>query len=73
MSKKVAIYCRVSTVEQAEEGYSIDEQRRRNIEYCEKEGHEVFKVYEDRGISGKDIKNRPALKELLKDAEERKL
>ena len=25
MSKKVAIYCRVSTVEQAEEGYSIDE------------------------------------------------
>ena len=26
MSKKVAIYCRVSTTEQAEEGYSIDEQ-----------------------------------------------
>ena len=48
MSKKVAIYCRVSTVEQAEEGYRyFDEQRRRNIEYCEKEGHEVFKVYED--------------------------
>lgn len=68
MSKKVAIYCRVSTVEQAEEGYSIDEQRRRNIEYCEKEGHEVFKVYEDRGISGKNISGRPGLKELLKDA-----
>ena len=68
MSKKVAIYCRVSTVEQAEEGYSIDEQRRRNIEYCEKEGHEVFKVYEDRGISGKNISGRPGLKELLQDA-----
>lgn len=68
MSKKVAIYCRVSTVEQAEEGYSIDEQRRRNIEYCGKEGHEVFKVYEDRGISGKNISGRPGLKELLKDA-----
>lgn len=27
-SKKVAIYCRVSTIEQAEEGYSIDEQER---------------------------------------------
>lgn len=26
--KKIAIYCRVSTVEQAEEGYSIDEQER---------------------------------------------
>ncbi len=68
MSKKVAIYCRVSTVEQAEEGYSIDEQRRRNIEYCEKEGHKVFKVYEDRGISGKNISGRPGLKELLQDA-----
>lgn len=68
MSKKVAIYCRVSTVEQAEEGYSIDEQRRRNIEYCEKEGHEVFKVYEDRGISGKNISGRPGLKDLLQDA-----
>ena len=32
-----------------------------------------YKVYSDRGISGKDIKNRAALKELLKDAEERKL
>lgn len=68
MNKKVAIYCRVSTIEQAEEGYSIDEQRRRNIEYCEKEGHEVFKVYEDRGISGKNISGRPGLKDLLQDA-----
>ena len=34
--------------------------------------YSVYKVYSDRGISGKDIKNRPALKELLKDAEERK-
>lgn len=68
MSKRIAIYCRVSTVEQAEEGYSVDEQRRRCIEYCEKENHEVFKVYEDRGISGKNISGRPGLKDLLKDA-----
>ena len=68
MSKRVAIYCRVSTIEQAQEGYSVDEQRRRCIEYCEKEGHEVFKVYEDRGISGKNISGRPGLKDLLKDA-----
>ena len=72
MSKRVAIYCRVSTVEQAEEGYSVDEQRRRCIEYCEKEGHEVFKVYEDRGISGKNISGRPGLKDLLKDANDKK-
>lgn len=43
MSKRVAIYCRVSTVEQAEEGYSVDEQRRRCIEYCEKKGMKFSK------------------------------
>ena len=72
MSKRVAIYCRVSTIEQAQEGYSVDEQRRRCIEYCEKEGHEVFKVYEDRGISGKNISGRPGLKDLLKDSNDKK-
>ena len=68
----VAIYCRVSTIEQAEEGYSIDEQERLLRDWCNKMNYSVYKVYSDRGISGKDIKNRPELKELLKDAEERK-
>lgn len=36
MSKRVGIYCRVSTIEQAEEGYSIDEQKIKIQEYCEK-------------------------------------
>lgn len=70
--KIIAIYSRVSTIEQAEEGYSIDEQERLLIEYCKKKGYEVYRCYSDRGISGKDIKNRPALKELLNDAEEKK-
>ncbi|WP_294379164.1 recombinase family protein [uncultured Clostridium sp.] len=74
LSKKtlVAIYSRVSTIEQAEEGYSIDEQERLLIEWCKKMDYEVYKCYADRGISGKDIKSRPALKELLSDAEEKK-
>ncbi|MBD8046965.1 recombinase family protein [Clostridium faecium] len=74
LSKKtlVAIYSRVSTIEQAEEGYSIDEQERLLIEWCKKMGYEVYKCYADRGISGKNIKSRPALKELLSDAEEKK-
>lgn len=72
LSKKtlVAIYSRVSTIEQAEEGYSIAEQERLLIEYAEKNGCEVYKCYSDRGISGKNIEARPALKELLRDAEE---
>ncbi len=59
--KIAAIYCRVSTQEQAEEGYSIGEQERLLKEYCEKHDYEVFQVYVDAGISGKDIKHRPAI------------
>ena len=70
--EQVAIYCRVSTIEQAEEGYSIDEQERLLRDWCNRMNYSVYKVYSDRGISGKEVKNRPALKELLKDAEERK-
>ena len=72
MNKKVAIYCRVSTTEQAEEGYSIDEQNIKIREYCEREGHEIYNLYEDRGISGKNITNRPGIKQLLQDATENK-
>ena len=70
--KRLALYTRVSTIEQSEEGYSIDEQERLLMSWAEKNNYEVYKCYSDRGISGKDIKNRPALKELLKDAEEKK-
>ena len=70
--KIIAIYTRVSTLEQAEEGYSIDEQERLLMDYCRRNNYEVYKCYSDRGISGKDIKHRPALKELLKDAEDKK-
>lgn len=66
---RIAIYCRVSTIEQAEEGYSIAEQERLLTEWCSKMDYLVTKSYSDRGISGKAMNNRPALKELLKDAE----
>ena len=64
----IAIYCRVSTEEQSENGYSIDEQERLLEEWCKKMGYVIYKCYSDRGISGKNIKDRPALKELLSDA-----
>ncbi|MEG1870391.1 MAG: recombinase family protein [Peptostreptococcaceae bacterium] len=72
VSKRVAIYCRVSTTEQAEEGYSIGEQDVKITECCNREGHEIYKVYEDRGISGKNITNRPGIKQLLHDATQNK-
>lgn len=69
--KRVAIYARVSTTEQAEEGYSIDEQTRLLHQYCEREGYVVYKDYADRGISGKSIKGRASLQQLLDDAKEK--
>lgn len=70
-AKKVAIYARVSTTEQAEEGYSIDEQLRLLHEWCERQGYVVYKEYADRGISGKNINGRPALKQLINDAKQK--
>ncbi|MBE4907867.1 recombinase family protein [Bacillus luteolus] len=70
--KKVAIYARVSTTEQAVEGYSIDEQLRLLKEWCDQHGYEVYKEYADRGISGKSIEGRPALKSLLEEAKQNK-
>lgn len=67
-TKRVAIYARVSTTEQAEEGYSILEQERLLTEWCERNGYIVHEVYADRGISGKSVKKRPALVKLLEDA-----
>lgn len=68
LQKKVAIYTRVSTIEQAEEGYSIDEQLRVLREYCDDHGYAIFQEYADKGISGKNIKGRPGLVHLLNDA-----
>lgn len=72
MIKKAAIYCRVSTQEQAEEGYSLEEQQRLIREYCQQKNYEVAMVYEDAGISGKDIRHRPAMQQLLEDASKKK-
>ncbi|MGG0203653.1 recombinase family protein [Bacillus mycoides] len=71
-TKTVAIYARVSTIEQAEEGYSVDEQIRVLNKFCEREGYLVYDEYVDRGISGKNISGRPAIQRLLLDAEQKK-
>jgi site-specific DNA recombinase len=65
---KAAIYVRVSTIEQAEEGYSISAQISLLNDYSKTFNYDVYKIYQDAGISGKNIKDRPALKDLLKDA-----
>lgn len=63
---KVAIYIRVSTKRQVEEGYSLESQKERLIKLCETNGYIVYKVYADEGKSGKDT-NRPAFQEMMND------
>ena len=66
--KKVAgIYIRVSTEDQAREGFSLGEQREKLIDLCRFKEYEVYKVYEDAGISAKDMKHRPKFQEMLDD------
>ena len=57
---------RVSTEDQAREGFSLPEQEKRLRAMCEFKGYEVYKVYEDAGISAKTGNKRPAFDELDK-------
>lgn len=66
MSQKVALYIRVSTQEQVQEGYSIDAQTERLQAYCKAKDWMVFGTYTDAGFSGSNTK-RPALQRLLND------
>ena len=68
---KVAIYVRVSTTSQAEEGYSIEEQIDKLESYCKIKDWTVYKVYTDGGFSGSNTE-RPALERLIKDADKKK-
>ena len=71
--KKVAgLYIRVSTEDQAREGFSLPEQEKRLRAMCEYKGYEIYKVYEDAGISAKTGNTRPAFEELLEDIKDKK-
>lgn len=66
MIRKVAIYARVSTTNQAEEGYSIDGQIDSLEKYCEAMGWDVYNKYIDAGFSGGSL-NRPEMTNLIND------
>lgn len=61
----IALYSRVSTAEQAKEGYSIGEQQKRLVAYCQSRGWKNYKQFTDPGYSGGNMK-RPALQEMVK-------
>ena len=65
--RKIAIYTRVSTEDQAKEGYSLEVQREYLESFAKRESYEVFKVYCDDGVSAYSTR-REALQQLLADA-----
>lgn len=72
--KKIAgLYIRVSTEDQAREGFSLPEQEKRLRTMCEYKGYEIYKVYEERGISAKTGNHRPKFEELLQDIRDKKV
>lgn len=70
--KQVAIYIRVSTLDQASDGYSLDAQEKVLRKWCEERKYNVYDLYADKGISGKDIEHRPDINRLLNDAKNSK-
>ncbi len=66
--RRCGLYVRVSTIGQAEEGESLDEQEQRLKAFCEYKGWKNYNVYREEGRSAKDT-NRPALQRLLSDIE----
>gem|GEM_PF-612867 len=64
---RVAGYCRVSTEEQAQEGVSMDAQKKYLREWADRMGWTRTVLYADPGCSGKD-RERPKLKKMMEDA-----
>ena len=73
-NKKICgLYMRVSTEDQAREGFSLGEQEEKLLQLCKFKELEVYKVYKDAEISAKDMEHRPQFQEMLKDMKEGKL
>lgn len=64
---KAAIYIRVSTDRQADEGFSLEAQHDLLMDVLERKGMELYRVYSDPGISGKTMKKRPGIQQMIAD------
>ena len=65
--KKCGLYMRVSTEDQAREGFSLPEQKERLESFCKFKGYEIIDYYQDAGISAKTGNHRPEFERLKDD------
>lgn len=61
------LYCRVSTQMQSSDGVSLETQKKQLQSYCTFKKYKVEQIYEDAGISGKDVEHRPAFRAMMRD------
>ena len=65
---KIAAYCRVST-DKDEQIDSLNHQKEFFMEYAKRNGHDLFRLYADEGITGTSVKKREQFQRLMRDAE----
>ena len=73
MKNLCGLYLRVSTEDQAREGFSLPEQKERLEIFCKFKGYEIVDYYEDAGISAKTGNYRPEFERLKEDIKSKKI
>ena len=73
MKNLCGLYLRVSTEDQAREGFSLPEQKERLETFCKFKGYEIVDYYEDAGISAKTGNYRPEFERLKKDIKSKRI
>lgn len=71
--KNAGIYVRVSTERQVQEGYSVSAQKENLTNFAKAHCFNVYDIYADEGISGKNIEGRPSIKRLIQDIKDGKI
>ena len=71
--KRCGLYMRVSTEDQAKEGFSLPEQKERLESFCKFKGYEIVEYYQDAGLSAKTGNHRPEFERLKNDIKSKKI
>lgn len=71
--KKAAIYTRVSTSMQVEDGSSLDNQLDKLQAFCSYNNYKIIKQFSDPGISGRKFENRPQFMEMIKMVDKKEI
>ena len=73
MKNLCGLYLRVSTEDQAREGFSLPEQKERLEIFCKFKGYTIIDCYTDAGISAKTGNYRPEFERLKEDIKNKKI